>query len=61
MNWQEFFNMGGYAVFVWPCYLLSLGALLYHGIMPLLRRRQFIKKLTLQLQREARLAAEDNA
>ena len=28
MNWQTFFDMGGYAAFVWPAYALSLIALI---------------------------------
>ena len=24
MNWQAFFEMGGYAAFVWPSYALTL-------------------------------------
>ena len=27
MNWDAFFQMGGYAAFVWPSYLLTLAVL----------------------------------
>ncbi len=27
MNWDAFFEMGGYAAFVWPSYILTLAVL----------------------------------
>lgn len=35
MNWQTFFDMGGYAAFVWPAYGLSAIALIALGLASL--------------------------
>jgi heme exporter protein D len=31
-DWQAFFDMGGYAVYVWPAYGISFAALLVLGL-----------------------------
>jgi heme exporter protein D len=33
MNLSEFLNMGGYAIYVWPCYGLTLLILLMNGVL----------------------------
>ena len=37
---SEFFNMGGYAVFVWSSFGISFLVLLLNVLFPILRRRQ---------------------
>jgi len=48
MNWSEFFNMGGYAVYVWGSYLLAAIVLglnvwlplrKYHGQQKMIRKK----------------------
>lgn len=41
----EFLNMGGYAVYVWTSYGLTVVVLLINYILPLRRERQLLKKL----------------
>jgi heme exporter protein D len=41
MSIQEFFAMGGYAVYVWPAYGLTLIVLLANIIIPVVQRKQF--------------------
>jgi heme exporter protein D len=41
MSVQEFFAMGGYALYVWPSYGLTLIVLLANIIIPVLQRKQF--------------------
>lgn len=48
----DFFAMGGYAAYVWPCYVLSLLVVVLNVWWPQRRR----KRLLQQLQREARRA-----
>ena len=44
MSVQEFFAMGGYALYVWPSYGLTLIVLLANIIIPVLQRKQFFRK-----------------
>ncbi|MFQ5659669.1 MAG: heme exporter protein CcmD [Gammaproteobacteria bacterium] len=46
----EFFHMGGYALYVWSAYGLSLLVLLLNFILPKLREKQII--LTLKRRQE---------
>ena len=32
-DWQTFFAMGGYAVYVWPAYAISVTALIALGVV----------------------------
>ncbi len=41
MTMQEFFAMGGYALYVWPAYGLTLIVLLANIIIPVVQRKQF--------------------
>ncbi|KAB7627487.1 heme exporter protein CcmD [Alkalilimnicola sp. S0819] len=50
MNWQEFFAMGGYAVYVWPSYGLSLAVLLGNWWLA----RQRARRLWSELARKER-------
>jgi heme exporter protein D len=44
MSVQEFFAMGGYAVYVWPAYGLTLIVLVANIIIPVVQRKQFFVK-----------------
>jgi heme exporter protein D len=44
MSVQEFFAMGGYALYVWPSYGLTLIVLLANILIPVLQRKQFFIK-----------------
>lgn len=56
-NWQEFLAMGGYALFVWSSFALTLITLAIILVTPVLRGRQ----LRRQLQRLERLREQENA
>ena len=44
MSVQEFFAMGGYALYVLPAYGLTLIVLLANIIIPVVQRKQFFVK-----------------
>ena len=48
---SEFLNMGGYAVFVWSSFGISLLVLLANIIMPIMRRKQLIREVSSQIKR----------
>ena len=50
----EFFQMGGYAIYVWPAYAITAVALILTVVSPLRRRVQIICELT-------DVAAQDDA
>ena len=52
MNWSEFFNMGGYAVFVWSSYGLTFAVLLWNVISPILRKKKIIAQVKRSIKRE---------
>ena len=52
MTLNEFFNMGGYAFYVWTSYGIALAVLLINVILPLRQR----KKLMGDINRAARRA-----
>ncbi len=45
MSLSEFFNMGGYAAFVWSSYGLALVVLLLNILLPWQQHRQTVRKL----------------
>lgn len=45
MNWAEFFNMGGYAFYVWSSYAIAAVVLLANLVLPLRRLRKQQDKL----------------
>ena len=53
MNWAEFFNMGGYAFFVWTSYALTLVVVLINIVSPILQRKKTIAKIKRAIKREA--------
>ncbi|MEY3288939.1 MAG: heme exporter protein CcmD [Pseudomonadota bacterium] len=44
MSIQEFFAMGGYALYVWTSYGLTLIVLLANIIIPVVQRKQFFRQ-----------------
>lgn len=48
MSLSEFFNMGGYAVFVWSSYGLTLVVLVLNWLLPFQQHKQYLKKLKRQ-------------
>ena len=43
---SEFFQMGGYAMYVWPAYLVTAAALVVTLVRPLRRRTRMIRELS---------------
>ncbi len=44
-NWSEFFEMGGYALYVWASYALALLVLAVALLAPLFRHRRLKREL----------------
>ena len=51
MTISEFFNMGGYAFYVWTSYGLTFVVLLANIIIPIEQRRQLLHSLSLKQKR----------
>ena len=54
MNLQEFFHMGGYAVYVWRSYAIALVVLVANVGAPILQRRKLFSQLARRQRRERR-------
>ena len=52
MNWSEFFNMGGYAFFVWTSYGLTFIVLVANIISPMIQRKKVIARIKRAIKRE---------
>ena len=52
MNWSEFFNMGGYAFFVWSSYGLTLIVVVANIISHILQRKKVIARIKRAIKRE---------
>lgn len=52
MNWSEFFNMGGYAFYVWTSYALFLIVILANIISPIMQRKKVITHIKRTIRRE---------
>lgn len=48
---NEFFNMGGYAVFVWSSFGISLLVLILNVVFPVLRRRRLMREVQGHIRR----------
>jgi len=48
MSVSEFFNMGGYAAFVWPSFGLAFVVLLLNWLLPYQQHKQKLRKLQRQ-------------
>lgn len=51
---REFFAMGGYAVYIWPCYIACFGLLLWHIWQAIVTQRKVLRKITQEHIRKAR-------
>lgn len=52
MNWSEFFNMGGYAFFVWTSYALTFVIIVANIISPVMQRKKIIARIRRAIKRE---------
>jgi heme exporter protein D len=51
-NIDDFIQMSGHGYYVWSAYFISLGALAWLVVSPLIRRRKFIQEMMQQRRRE---------
>lgn len=42
---SDFFAMGGYAAFIWPCYIASMGGMLVLAVMSYKKKKTLEKRL----------------
>jgi len=54
MTLSEFFNMGGYAVYVWSAYALALVVLGLNVLLPLRRERTLRREIAGFIRRQER-------
>lgn len=47
----DFFAMGGYAFYVWTAYGVCFIVLLANLLLPIIRRKQFLRQLALKQKR----------
>jgi len=52
MNWSEFFDMGGYAFFVWSSYALTFIVVMVNIISPIMQRKKVIARIKRAIKRE---------
>jgi len=52
MNLEEFFHMGGYAVYVWSSYGLTFIVMLLIFINPISARKQILKDLRMKYHQQ---------
>ena len=51
---EEFFHMGGYAVYVWPSYAVFAIVFIANVVQPMIARRGIFKRLARQQRLERR-------
>ena len=54
MNMEEFFNMGGYAFYVWTSYGIALFILVANIIAPIRQRKKLLNGIARTAKRRAR-------
>jgi len=52
---SDFFQMGGYAFYVWSAYILALIVLTFNLIIPIRRRRKILRSFARRFRHEQRL------
>lgn len=52
MNWAEFFDMGGYAFFVWTSYGVTFVVILANIISPSIQRKKIVSRIKRAIKRE---------
>ena len=50
MSFIEFLDMGGYASFIWPAYLITAAVLIANLLLPRIRHRRQRKSLAARAQ-----------
>ena len=60
MSLSEFFNMGGYALYVWSSYGLSVVLLGWIFVSPMLTRKDIIKQLRIKYRQQQRQQQEED-
>ena len=50
MSFMEFLDMGGYAGFVWPAYLITAAVLIANVLLPQIRHRRQRESLAARAQ-----------
>ncbi|OQY53982.1 MAG: heme exporter protein CcmD [Candidatus Parabeggiatoa sp. nov. 2] len=58
---KEFFDMGGYAFFIWASYGLALIVLVANLIIPMIHERNLLRVLARKLRRKRRDYHDSNA
>ena len=53
MSLMEFLNMGGYASFVWPAYLITAVVLIANILLPRIRHRRQRESLATRTQKDS--------
>lgn len=53
-TWSDFFNMGGYGLYVWLSYGISFVAIVLLGLQSLYARRAILREVQREEQRLAR-------
>ena len=51
MNWSDFWNMGGFAFYVWTSYALAAVVLALNIVVPLARRHAVLRDLRMRMAR----------
>ena len=51
---QEFWEMGGYAAYVWPAYAMAALVVIANAVLPWLRHRRLLAELRRDAARERR-------
>ena len=51
MSFMEFLEMGGYASFVWPAYLITAAVLITNLLLPRIRHRRQRESLAMRAQK----------
>lgn len=57
MNWSDFFNMGGYAAYVWTSWGLTVAILLWQFIQPKRENAKIKAEIKRQMRRQQKLAS----
>jgi len=52
MSFMEFLNMGGYASFVWPAYLITAAVLITNLLLPRIRHRRQRESLATRARKD---------
>ena len=59
MTLEEFFHMGGYAVYVWSSYGLAFVVMLFIFFQPVTARKQILKDLKMKYRQQEKQKQKD--